>query len=372
MNLFVFALRNLVRRPARSFVVAASVGLAAASALSLLALAGSVERGVGEGADERGADLTALPRRASDIFSSFVVGDVKKKLALIPGVQDVAGELVMYAPVDRDQQRLATGWAEDGFFWPRMPVGRGRIPRSGERGVVVLGEGVAEGLNKNVGDTVDILDASFKVVGIAAYQSALNRSMIYMPLSDLQEIAFRQGQVSLFQIKLRPSLTSSDIEVVKADVARIDSLTATPTAQLLQRDRNLQVMKAISRAVSLIALSLGGLSVFNALLMAVQERAREIAIITAIGWSRTRTMTSIVIEGALIGVGGCAVGVPLSFGISLLFEYLPSIGDILSFRPDPALVLKTSVGVVGLCALGALYPAWRATSTLPAETLRQT
>jgi putative ABC transport system permease protein len=372
MNLFSFALRNLVRRPGRNIMVAASVGLATASALSLLALAESIERGVGEGADEHGADLTVLPRNASDILSGFIAEDVRTKLAAIHGVEDVAGELATYAPVDRDQQKLVTGWADDSFFWRRMPIGRGRIPRQGERGAVVVGEGAAEALHKTVGDDIDIFDARFRIVGIAHYQAALNRAMIFMPLPDLQEIAFRPAQVSLFEIRLQPALTSGDVETVKADVARIDSLVAAPTDQLLQRDRNLKVMKAISRSVSLIAFVLGGLSVFNALLMTVQERAREIGVITAIGWSTTRTMASIVIEGVLIGAAGCVIAVPLAFGISRLFDYLPAVGDILSVRLNPALVAETSLAAIGLCAFGALYPAWRAASTPPAESFRRT
>jgi putative ABC transport system permease protein len=130
-------------------------------------------------------------------------------------------------------------------------------------------------------------------------------------------------------------------------------------------------MKAVSRSVSLIALTMGALSVLNALLMAVQERTKEIGIMTAIGWSRARTMASILFEGVLIGVTGCCVGVPLSYAISLLFEYLPTIGDILSFRPSLSMVLPTLLASIALCAAGSLYPAWRAASMSPAEALRR-
>ena len=107
---------------------------------------------------------------------------------------------------------------------------------------------------------------------------------------------------------------------------------------------------------------MGALSVLNALLMAVQERTREIGIMTAIGWSRARTMASIVFEGVLIGVAGCSVGIPL---------YLPTIGDILSFHPSLSMVLPTLLASIALCAVGSLYPAWRAASMSPADALRR-
>lgn len=371
MNLLTLAIRNLARRRARSVVVSVSVGLAVASALSLVALAKSVERGVGESADERGADLTVLSRNASDLFSGFVPEDTKDRIAAIKGVIAVTGELVAYAPVDHDQQKIVTGWAEDSFFWQRMPVSSGRIPRPSERQVVVLGSGCAETLHKTIGDDLDILDSRFRIVGIAAYQSALNRSMIYMPLSDLQEIVFRQRQVTMFQVKLAPTLPAGRVEAIETEIAQIGSLLATPTDQMLQRDRNLAVMKAVSRSVSSIAIVMGALSVLDALLMAVQERTREIGIMLAIGWSRTRTMASIVFEGVAIGMAGCMIGIPLSFGISSLFAYLPTIGDVLSFRPDVSMALAAIPVSIVLCAVGSLYPAWRAAAMNPADALRR-
>ncbi len=371
MNLFTLALSNLRRRATRTVVVSISVGLAVASALSLVALADSIKRSVGEGADERGADLTVLSRNASDIFSGFIGEDIQDKLSLVPGVQAVTGELVMYAPIDHDQQKVLTGWAADSFFWKLMPISSGHLPGLHERRVVVLGSGAAEALQKGIGDDLDILDARFKVVGIANYQSALNRSMIYMTLPELQEIAFRQKQVTMFEMKLQPALATAEIQAIKSKVSRMGSLLATPTDQLLQHDRNLLVMNAISRSISLIALTMGALSVLNALLMAVQERTREIGIMAAIGWSRARTMASIVFEGVLIGVAGCFVGVPLSYGISMLFGYLPTIGDILSFHPNLSIVLPTLLVSIVLCAAGSIYPAWRAVSMRPADALRR-
>jgi putative ABC transport system permease protein len=371
VNLITLAIRNLQRRAPRTAVVSFSVGLAVASALSLVALAGSISRGVAEGADERGADLMVLSRNASDIFSGFVAEEVQNRLASLHGVQAVAGELVMYAPVDHDQQKVLTGWAADSFLWRLMPIASGHLPGPREDQGVVLGAGAAEALHKDIGDALDILDTRFRIVGIANYRSALNRSMIYMLLTDLQDIAFRQSQVTMFEIKLQPTLAPAAIEAIKAEIGRMDSLFATPTDQLLQHDRNLLVMKAISRSVSLIALTMGGLSVLNSLLMAVQERTREIGILSAIGWARSRIMSSIVFEGVLIGIAGCIIGIPLSYAISLLFRHLPAIGDILSFHPDLAMTPPTLLVSIALCAVGSLYPAWRAASMSPAEALRR-
>lgn len=371
MNLVTLALRNLQRRPMRSIIVTASVGLAVASALSLVALAGSIERGVSEGIDERGADLTVLQRKASDIFSGFISEEMKGKVSTMRGVENVAGELIMFAPIDRDQQKLVAGWAPDSFLLKRMPMIGGSIPRLDERRTAILGNGAAETLRKKVGDYLDILDERFRVVGIANYQSAVNRSMIFVPLRDLQEIAFRQGQVTLLDVKLSSSLTAAQIESIKTEIEQAGPLLVTPTDELLRNDRNLTIMKAISRTVSLIALTMGTLAVMNVLLMAVQERIGEVGIMMALGWTKVRIMTSIVIEGVLIGFSGSITGVGIAYGLSFLFTSAPIIGEIVSFRPTPEMVLPTLAIAIVLCCIGSLYPAWRAASMNPTDALRR-
>ena len=41
-------------------------------------------------------------------------------------------------------------------------------------------------------DTSAIFEEQFRIVAIAGYVSALNRSLIILPLPDLQEIAFQE------------------------------------------------------------------------------------------------------------------------------------------------------------------------------------
>ena len=91
----------------------------------------------------------------------------------------------------------------------------------------------------------------------------------------------------------------------------------------------------------------------------------------AIGWSDTRIMGSIVIEGLVMCAIGCAFGVLLSFFAAVAFPLIPTIGDMISFRPSLRLMAATISAAFALCAIGALYPAWRAISLMPAEALRR-
>jgi len=111
--------------------------------------------------------------------------------------------------------------------------------------------------------------------------------------------------------------------------------------------------------------------VLNSLVMATQERTREIGIVAAIGWSDTRIMASIVAEGLVMCAIGCVLGVLVSFLAAFAFPLIPSIGNLISFKPGVALISATIAAAFALCALGALYPAWRAVRLSPAEALRR-
>ncbi len=141
--------------------------------------------------------------------------------------------------------------------------------------------------------------------------------------------------------------------------------------EMFQNDRNVQVLKAVSLSISIIALVMGELGVFNTLLMIVQERTREIGIVAAIGWSDGQIMASILAEGLMMCVAGCVLGVALGFLIALLFPLIPRIGDYIQFKPSLTLIIPVVAAAFALCTAGSLYPAWRAARMTPAEALQR-
>ena len=95
-------------------------------------------------------------------------------------MKGVAGELVMFAPVDGEYQFLAVGMADSSYFWPAMPIAEGRLPDKGERHVALIGESVAKALGKRSGDELTIFDQTMKIIGVTGYQAAVNRGVIVL------------------------------------------------------------------------------------------------------------------------------------------------------------------------------------------------
>ena len=364
------ALLNIRARPTRNLLLCLIVALSVATALTLLVLADSVSNGLSVGAEERGADLMVLQRDAPDLMVSHVSQQLEAPIARTRGVAGVSGELATLAPVGDSRQSIVLGWSENAHFWKSVPLAAGRLPQPSDPKPVILGSALASSLSLGVGSRLEIFGEPFQVVGISGYVSAMNRSVLIIRLSDLQKLAMRDNQVTLFLLALEPGQTKRDIERIKGDIEKLGRVVVAPTDQMLQGDKNYEFLQAVSKAISVIALAMGSLSVGSALLMAVSERRREIGIMMAIGWSDIRIRTTVIAESLMIGLCGGLLAIPFVLFASLLFRLLPGIGSILAFRLTPGMALLGIVASVLLCGIGSLYPALRATRMNPSQVLR--
>lgn len=371
MNLATIACRNLLRRPMRSALSIVGVMIAVGSAIALISLGNGITANAVASYDERGADLILTRHGASDTFSGHLPENLESKIGSVEGVDAVAGEILMFASTGASQHLLVSGWTRESYFWRSVPLAAGRLPSADDRRVVLLGDAVAQSLSKSVGDTLEVLDETFTVIGVTKYQSIVNRGLVVMPIADLQDATFRPGEVTMFHVRLKPNLSAADTDRVKMRLAALGPILVSNAAVIMRSDRYLKVLDAISLAVSLIALGMGVLNVLNTLLMAVQERTRELGIVASIGWSDRRIVSLIVVEGMLIGAVGGVGGMALGYFASGIFSAIPAIGRYVTFSPTAPLMIGPAVVAFLMCIVGSLYPAWRAIRMNPAEALRR-
>ena len=367
MNLVGLALRNLKRRPARTGLSILGIGLAVGSALALIALSHSVQDSTREASDELGDDFVVTQKGAADIFGGFIPEATIERVAAIPGVARVSGELFMFAPSVDQRSVLTLGWPDTSYLWKRVPLREGRLPQPGERLVAVLGDAAAASLGKKLDDELTLVGENFRIVGISNYTTVINRGLVLVPLIDLQEASYRPRQVTMIHVNVERGAGAVEPGRVRAAIEALGNVTAATANEMLKNDRNVAVLDAIS----IIAVAMGALSVLSALMMATQERTREIGIFAAIGWSNARIMASIVLEGMSMCAIGCLLGVLLSFLAAFAFPHIPAIGNLISFRPSIALIAPVLGAACALCLIGSLIPAWRAIRMVPAEALRR-
>ena len=367
MTLIGLAWTNLLRRPARTLLTMLTIALAVGTAVGLLALGRGITDSVARGLDESGAELMVAQRGATEIISARLPEAYGAHIAAVPGVAAVSAELFAFAVTGDGRQFLLAGWSEGSPAWARAPLAAGRLPRPGER-ALLLGDTLAESLGARLGTRIEAFEEAFEVVGITRFATAMNRGLAILPLDVLQAVALRDGLVTAFSVRLE---TGADRAALRAAILAALPVSVSDTREILSGDRNVAVLRAVSRAISAVALVMGGLSLLSALLMAVQERTREIGMIAAMGWSDGRIVALIALEGLLVGVAGCGGGVGIGIAASFLFSAVPAIGGFVAFTPDAADLLLPLLAALPLCMLGAAYPAWRAVRLMPAEALRR-
>ena len=140
------------------------------------------------------------------------------------------------------------------------------------------------------------------------------------------------------------------------------------------RERYRRPLLALLGLVGLVLL-ITCTNVGNLLVVRNAGRARELTLRVALGASRSRLVTQLLVEGVLLAVvSGAAAWLVAEWGVHLLVSTLPEPGAAgqLAFRTD----LRT-LGFMGLlsCVSAALFtlaPAWRATRVDLTTSLKDT
>jgi lipoprotein-releasing system permease protein len=150
--------------------------------------------------------------------------------------------------------------------------------------------------------------------------------------------------------------------------------------------RSIELTKSMMFFILLILVVVAAINLVATLVMIVKEKQTDIAILRTLGAAPANVLRMFLVQGALIGLVGTVAGVLLGWLIAVNFETLlkgvESLFNIqfldaavysMSDLPTElraADVLQVSLVTLALAALATIYPAWRASRTLPAEALR--
>jgi putative ABC transport system permease protein len=108
----------------------------------------------------------------------------------------------------------------------------------------------------------------------------------------------------------------------------------------------------------------------NAMLMSVMERTREIAVLRAVGWRRSRVAEMILGEGIALAVVGAIVGNVAAAIIMVLLRQFPMTSLFVPREISVNAIAVAVATVISAAFVGSLYPSLRAASTMPVESLR--
>ncbi len=148
--------------------------------------------------------------------------------------------------------------------------------------------------------------------------------------------------------------------------------TAVPALELIRLNQLLGAGSAVLRGFGIGLLALSGLGFFVALLSAVQDRQRELALLRALGGAPGLLLRMVLVEALLLGLAGGVVGLALGRAAATVAARIVARGGgpVLALPPvglaDLAIV---GAGIV-LAVAAAAVPAISAYRLRPAQVLR--
>ncbi len=273
---------------------------------------------------------------------------------------------------------------------------------------VIIGAGVAAKLKVNIGDQVQILlpkpsnnssksmaprfpalmKRNVNVVGIFKFGGTIDDGLAYTSLGQAADMhGYKQGQAQGIRIRV---VDVFQAPLVIRQVARNFDYHAyifdwTRTQGHVFND--IQLVRMVMFIVLVLVIGVASFNIVSTLIMAVNEKKGDIAILKTMGASTSVIMTTFMIQGIVNGVLGSIVGALLGVYLSLnLTQILSSVESLFGFKVlsadvyfidfIPTLlnysdVYFTVTTALVLSLVATIYPAWRATKIEPADVLGQ-
>jgi putative ABC transport system permease protein len=388
---FQLAALSLRRHVSRTLLAILGVAVSAAMLLDMVMLATGMRESFASLLGRNGFTIRVSPRGTLPFDTEATIAQASdataamRRIAGVTAVAPVLGTTIHVLGGADPVTAFALG--VDPSVQGDYELLEGNDPGPGD--ALVASDALLRATHARIGDTLDIavgFDPQLRtytgrrraaVTGRArfTYLSADDRVAAFQ-LATVQAMgADRTDRVSLFMVRTAPNVDPDSARVaIERALPRVSALsTAGAVAEAQHRLSYFRQLAFILGAVSLIV---GFLLVTTIVTVSVNERIGEIAVMRAIGVSRTHVVQQIVIEGIGLSLAGAAAGLVLGvftarYLNSILrgFPGLPDAIDFFLFQPDSAFRALGLLIAAGIAA--GVYPAWRAASLPISTTLRE-
>jgi lipoprotein-releasing system permease protein len=283
-------------------------------------------------------------------------GEASKSIALI-GV-----ELDRYDQIVHVRSKVVAGVA-------RLGPGEGMIGRDLAND---LGVRVGDRLNLSTGTSTGTVTDSLRVTALLDLGvRELNRRTVIVPLRTAQSLVGLPGGATNLDMALRDVWTAQTLATGLSQrfPYKIESWQEA-NAQLVSALNAQSVSTALIRGVVMVVVVLGIASV---LVVSVVQKRREIGILRAMGATQGQVLRVFLLQGAIVGAVGSALGILLAFALVWAFTTFVRGSDglplfVITLAPSLALLIAAIATLCGV--LAAVAPARRAAALDPAQAIR--
>lgn len=266
---------------------------------------------------------------------------------------------------------------------------------------VIMGYRLARRLGVRIGDSVTLISPKGNITAfgtipkmkrytvIGTFDTSMfeyDDNFMFMPLREAQHFFKTEGGVSHLEVFVpeteRLSAVINEAFEKMGDRAQVYDWRHTNQAffNAIEVERN--VMFLILTLIIIVA----AFNMISGLIMLVQDKAKDIAILRTMGMSRGGIQRVFLMSGVTVGVAGTVAGVILglafSYNIDAIKAWLEGLSGrelfsaeiyFLSHLPakvDINEVIVVTIMSLVLSLLATVYPSWKASRTDPVEALR--
>ena len=364
------AFRNLFQQKFRLALSIGGVALAMMLIIFLNGFQAGIFRQVTAYLDHTPADLVVAEEDVTQVLgtTSILPAGAEELAQGVPGIARIIPIISRFVPLDIHDKKVVTylvGYDPKAGGGP-WTLKAGRFPASEDE--VVLDGVMAETHSLQLGDTIEILDEEFTVVGLSDGTTSWMASFIFLEKRGAEHVFLTPGLTSFLLLDLEPGADPITVETRLR--RRLRDVEILPVATFKQNDINLmvkifaiplQLMTAIAFAVGTAIL---GMIIYTATV----ERMREYGVLKAVGAKNRQLYGLVIQQGLVTAVFGLILGLGLAWlaaqGVMTIF---PKFLVVLQLG---SILLTAGVGLL-MGLLAALLPARYVGSLDPAQVFRK-
>ena len=246
-------------------------------------------------------------------------------------------------------------------------ITEGREIRSGENGVVVIGENLKKDFGKFLNQTIVVNNKGLLIVGIYSSSSPLLGSTAVVSIADAREmIGFPNDKVSQFALELdNPAVVKPVVDAINFRFK--GELKAFSSSDLSSQFGGiLGSFRLLVVAVAAISAIVAGVGIINTMLMSVLERFKEIGTLKAVGWTNSNVIQMILMESVMVSFFGAIFGIIAGYLFGAFVHAVFGLTTLITFE----LLFEVFVFAFVLGVIGGAYPSFVASKMDPVEALR--